>query len=376
MKSSILLLLITGAFISLHAQKPDQVKTAAFIVGTYTSSGKDEGIYVYDFNNETGSCSLKSAVSGEENPSFLTISSDGKYVYAVNEIKKGSISSFAFDRNKGTLRFLNRVTSGGDSPCFVEFDDEDRFVFAGNYGSGTLAAIPENPDGTLDTTIQVIKHQGSSIDKSRQKGPHVHSTFLAPDKQFLLVPDLGTDKVNIYSIKKGAKTDPLVPADPPLVSVKPGSGPRHLAFSPNGRFAYLVHEMEGMISCYKYSSGTLTEIQSITMTAPGFTGKSGAADIHISPDGRFLYGSNRGDANDLAIYSIKKNGMLDHIGNQSVYGKSPRNFAIDPTGNYLLVANQDSNEIIIFRRDQKTGALTRLDEKINVRKPVCIKFVP
>lgn len=376
MKTTLLLLLIPGAFCCLQAQKADQAKSIILMVGTYTSSGTNEGIFVYDFDYETGKGTLKSSIAGGENPSFLTISSDGKYVYAVNEVKKGAVSSFAFDRNTGGLRFLNRVPSGGDSPCFVEFDTEDKFVYAANYGDGTLAAIPVNPDGTLNPSIQVIRHEGSSIDKARQQGPHVHSTFVSPDNRFLLVPDLGTDKVNIYNIKKGVSADPLTPADPAFVSVRPGTGPRHLAFSRNGRFVYLVHEMGAIISVYSYTNGKLSEIQTIPMTSQGFTGKSGAADIHLSPDGKFLYASNRGDANDLAIYSVKKNGSITHVANKPVLGRSPRNFAIDPTGKYLLVANQGSNEIVVFLRDKKTGALTPLPERIKVSRPVCLKFLP
>jgi 6-phosphogluconolactonase len=375
MKISILLFLMTGIFSNLSGQKVNQEKSFFLLVGTYTSDVKSDGIFVYEFNSLTGGFELKSSIAGEENPAFLGISRDGRFVYSVNEVKNGNISSFKFDESTGKLSFLNRVSSGGESPCFIEVDDDDKFVFTANYANGTLAAIPLNSDGTLKNDIQVIKHEGSSIDRSRQQGPHVHSTFLTPDKQFILVPDLGTDKVYTYSIKKGVKSQPLTPADPPYVSVKPGSGPRHLAFHPNSKYVYLIQELKGLITVFDYEGGKLTEKQTITMLAPDYKGRAGAADIHLSPDGKFLYGSNRGDANELAVYSVKKNGTLSNTGRQTTLGIMPRNFAIDPTGNFLLVANQISNEIVIFKRDKKTGKLTPLEERIKVSKPVCLKFV-
>jgi 6-phosphogluconolactonase len=222
---------------------------------------------------------------------------------------------------------------------------------------------------------QLIKHEGSSINKSRQQSPHVHSTVLSPDNKYLMTPDLGTDKVYIYNFDRTNTANPLTPSVPAFVNVKAGSGPRHLVFHPNKKFAYLIHEMEGMITVFDYKNGKLTEKQTITMLPAGFSGRIGAADIHISPDGRFLYGSNRDDANEIVIYSIKKDGTLTYTGRQSTLGKSPRNFVIDPTGNFLLVANQNSDNILIFRRDKKTGLLTPLDKNIQIGAPVCLKFV-
>jgi len=233
-----------------------------------------------------------------------------------------------------------------------------------------------NTDGSLKTDVQTIKHEGSSIDKGRQSSPHVHSTFLSPDKRYILVPDLGTDKINIYAFDSKKATSPLTPAEPAFVSVKAGSGPRHLALHPDSKHIYVIQEMAGSITAFDYKEGKLTEKQSISLLAAGFTGRNGAADIHISDDGKFLYGSNRGDANDIAIYSIAKDGTLTHIGNQPVLGKGPRNFAIDPSGNFLLVANQNTNEIVIFNRDKKTGMLTPTDKRIAVKRPVCVKFAP
>jgi len=373
MKTAIALIFVLCSINLVHSQSNN--KTYSLLIGTYTSSSTSDGIYVYDFNSQTGEVNLKSKISGEENPSYLAISNDGKHVYAVNEVRNGGISSFLFNPTSGELTFLNRVSSGGASPCYVSVDDKNKYVFAGNYGSGSLSAIPLKEDGSLGTGPQFIQQEGSSIDKGRQQGPHVHCTVLSPDNHYLLTSNLGTDKVSIYQFDASRVSQPLSPAEPAFVSVKAGSGPRHITFHPNSKYAYLIHEMEGMITVFDYKNGQLVEKQTITMLSPDFKGKVGAADIHISPDGKFLYGSNRGNANELVIFAINKNGKLNYAGRQPAQGKGPRNFAIDPSGNFLLVANQDSNEIIMFKRDKKTGLLTPTGGKIQISKPVCLKFV-
>lgn len=372
---TIIAMIFVLCFGNLVQGQSNNNKTYKLLIGTYTSSDTSDGIYVYDFNSQTGDVNLKSKVSGEENPSYLAVSRDAKHVYAVNEVRNGSISAFLFNPTSGELTFLNRVSSGGASPCYVSVDDNNKYVFAGNYGSGSLSAVPLKEDGSLGADIQFIQQEGSSIDKSRQNGPHVHCTVLSPDNHFLFTSDLGTDKVCIYQFDASRISQPLSPADPAFVSVKAGSGPRHITFHPNSKFAYLIHEMEGMITVFDYKNGQLIERQTITMLSSDFKGRIGAADIHVSPDGKFLYGSNRGDADELVIFAINKNGKLNYAGRQQALGKAPRNFVIDPTGNFLLVANQDSNEIIIFKRDQKTGLLTPTGGKIQVSKPVCLKFI-
>jgi 6-phosphogluconolactonase len=356
-------------------QAHGQNKIYTLLIDTYVSSSSNDGIYVYDFNSQNGDYKFKSKVAGEDKPSFLTTSIDGKYVYSVNEVRNGSISAYALNSKTGELRFLNRAGTGGDSPCYAATDAKNKFLFAGNYGSGSISVYSLKEDGSIGNTLQFIQNEGSSIDKRRQSGPHVHGTVLSPDEKFLLSPDLGTDKVNVYRFDPNNLVEPLTPADPAFVPVKAGSGPRHLIFHPNSKYAYLTHEMGGIITVFDYKNGKLSEKQTITMQAPDFTGRNGGADIHISDDGRFLYASNRGDANEIIIYSInKKDGKLECIGHQSSMGKTPRNFAIDPTGEYLLVANQESNEITIFKRDQKTGLLSPTGKKIEISRPVCIKF--
>ncbi len=364
-------LIIALCFINLvHGQS----KKFNLLIGTFISTSKSDGIYVYGFDSQTGDFNYKSKVAGE-NPRYLAISLDGKNVYSVNTIRNGGVSAFAFNSTSGELTFLNRVSSGGDSPSYVAVDDKNKYVFVGNYGNGILSAIPLKEDGFLSSDIQIIQQEGSSIDKSRQQGPHVHSTVLSPNNRYLLTPNLGTDKVCIYHFDATKISQPLTPADPAFVSVKAGSGPRHIIFHPNSKFVYLISEMGCIITAYDYKNGKLAEKQTITMLSPDFKGNVGAADIHVSPDGRFLYASNRGDANELVIYAINKNGTLKYAGRQQTLGKTPRNFVIDPTGNFLLVANQDSNEIIIFKRDLKTGLLTPTGKKILISRPVCMKFV-
>jgi 6-phosphogluconolactonase len=344
-------------------------------IGTYTNPEKTNGIYVYRFDAATGDATEQSKFTDIKNPSYLAVSKDKKNVYSVSEAgpDKG-MNAFSFDMASGKLTYLNSASSGGGGPCYVSVDDKKRTVFAANYGSGSLGAIRLNADGSLTQEVQSIQHEGSGINKERQAKPHVHSAVLSPDDRFLLVQDLGTDKVNVYRYQP-ENAQPLAPFDPPFAMVKAGGGPRHLTFHPNGKFAYVILEMGGDIVAFDYKNGKLTTKQTITMLAPGFKGDVGAADIHISPDGKFLYGSNRGDANDIVIYSIDKKGMLKYYGRESSMIDNPRNFAIDPTGNFLLVANQDGNDIITFKRDQQTGLLTNTGKKISVDKPVCLKFV-
>ena len=374
MKLSLLAVLITSFSLSVMAQTSKE-RDYYLLVGTYTNEQKTNGIHVYTFNTESGDFDEKSKVTDITNPSFLAISKDKKNVYAVSEGGQGKgLNAFSFDRKTGKLALLNTGSAGGNGPCYVSVDDKKQWVFAGNYGGGSMSATKINQDGSLSQTTQVIQHEGSSVNKSRQDKPHVHAVVLSPDNRFLMVPDLGTDKVNVYNIDP-SKTTPLTPATPPFATANAGGGPRHLTFHPNGKYAYLVLEMEGAVAAFDFKNGALNAKQTITMLAPGFSGKVGAADIHVSPDGKFLYASNRGEANEIVIYAIDKNGALKYAGRQSSGINTPRNFAIDPTGNFVLVGNQNGNDIAIFKRDKKTGLLSETNKRIQVDKPVCLKFV-
>ena len=346
------------------------------IIGTYTNKDKTSGIHVYTFNSKTGEFSFKSKAQDIPNPSFLVVTADKKNLYSVSEAGggNGSVYAYSFDAPSGKLTLLNSVSSGGDGPCYVSVNENKKYVFVGNYGGGSLTAVRVNDDGSLSSDSQTIQNEGSSVYKPNQNKPHVHAAVISPDGHFLLVPDLGTDKINIYNIEEG-KAQPLTPAAQPFASVKAGGGPRHLTFSPDGKYAYLVQELDAMVTAFTYDNGKLEAIQSLTMLSDGFKGKVGAADIHTSPDGKFLYASNRGEANEIVIYAIDKDGKLKYSGRQSSLGSAPRNFAIDPSGNFLLVANQNSDDIFFFKRDQKTGLLSSTGKKITVSMPVCLKFV-
>jgi 6-phosphogluconolactonase len=304
------------------------------------------------------------------------VSSDKKNVYAISAGPNGGLANaFAFDPAAGKLTFLNSVSSGGNGPAYVSVDNNKRHVFVANYGSGSLSAINVEANGALGTNRQTIAHEGKSINPTRQNQPHVHSVVLSPDNKHLMASDLGTDKINIYKIDGAAISNPLSPAAMPFISVVPGAGPRHLAFHPNGKYAYSIMEIAGIVGAFRYRDGKLKNLQFISSLPEGFTGRIGSADIHVSPDGKFLYASNRGDSNDIAVFSIRGNGKLKFLGREGSGINRPRNFAIDPTGNFVLVANQDGNDIVIFKRDKKTGMLTPTGKKIVVDMPVCLKFV-
>lgn len=368
-----LLIVIIGLSLNTMAQS-SKGKQFYLLIGTYTNEQKTNGIHVYTFDSGTGDVQEKSKVTDIKNASYLAVSEDRKNVYAVSEAADGKgVNAYSFDTENGTLSFMNSGTAGGNGPCYISVDDKKQTVFTGNYGGGSLSATRLKKDGSLSAEVQIIQHEGSSVNKSRQDKPHVHAVVLSPDERYLLVPDLGTDKVNIYNYDAN-KEQPLTPAAPAYASLEAGGGPRHLVFHPNGKHAYLILEMTGAIVAFDYRDGKLQQKQTITMLAPGFNGKVGAADIHVSPDGKFLYGSNRGEANDIVIYAIDKEGKLSLAGRQSSLINTPRNFAIDPTGNFLLVANQNGNDIVIFKRDKDSGLLTATGKTIQVDKPVCLKF--
>jgi 6-phosphogluconolactonase len=346
-------------------------------VGTYTNKGS-KGIYVYRFNASTGKAELLSNTDSVVNPSYLAIASNKKYIYAVTETatnNSGSISAFSFDRTNGKLTFINKQSSGGANPCYVTVNKTNKWVMVGNYSGGNLSAFPVNADGSLQPLSQSIQHTGSGINKQRQDKAHVHSTVFSPAQDYLFTPDLGEDKVYTYHFN-AASQKPLTPANPPFTATEPGSGPRHFTFHPNNKFAYLIEELSGIVVAYKYSNGRLSSIQRSITHPKDYKGVIGSADIHTSPDGKFLYASNRGQENTITIFSIDLvTGKLELKGYQPTLGQTPRNFNIDPSGNYLLVANQATDNIVVFKRDKQTGLLQETGEQIKVPTPVCIQMI-
>jgi 6-phosphogluconolactonase len=343
------------------------------IVGTYTS-GKSEGIYVYKFNTQTGDFKEVSIAKNIVNPSFLAISQDEKMVYSVGEIdKSGVVHAFGFDKKTGQLNLKNTASSVGSNSCHVAIDKTGQWVIVGNYSSGNLSVFKTLADGTLSQAVQTIQHTGKGANLSRQDQAHVHSINIAPNNTDVFVPDLGIDKVVNYRLDP--KTGQLLPNKQPFAKVQDGSGPRHFTIHPNGKFAYVIQELSGQITSFDYRKGQLKAVQTLSTMPKDYVGDYACADIHISPDGKFLYGSNRGN-NTLAIYALDpKTGLLTYLANEPVMGKRPRNFMIDPTGNFVLVANQDSNTITIFRRDAQSGLLTYTGKTIAVPTPVCLKML-
>ncbi len=349
-------------------------------IGTYTR-GESEGIYVYRMDNSSGELEFSSVASGVKNPSFVAIGPKQRYLYAVNEISdldgkpSGAVSAFSIDQKTGELALLNHQPSQGAGPCHVTVDATGQFVLVANYGSGSVAAFPINSDGKLGEASDFVQHQGSSVDPRRQKGPHAHSINLDKNNRYAFAPDLGLDKIMIYELD--LTQGKLKPADEPWAKVKAGAGPRHFAFHPSSKYAYVINEIISSITAFTYDEkrGALREIQTISTLPEDFSGTSHCADVHVSPSGKFVYGSNRGH-DSIAIFAIDEStGKLNCVGYESTRGKSPRNFAIDPTGTFLLAANQDTNNVVTFRIDQQTGKLMATDYVAEVPKPVCLKMI-
>ncbi|MFP6559794.1 lactonase family protein [Paraburkholderia sp. B3] len=357
------------------------------IVGTYTG-GKSEGLYVYRFDTKTGDATQVSAAK-TVNPSYLVVSRDRRFVYAVNELPgdngpaslRGDVSAFGFDPASGQLTFLDKVSSEGNDPCYLSLSPDGKYLFVANYSvaadpGGSFAVLPIEADGKLGTAVLTVHHEGGGPVKGRQDNAHVHSTVFSPDGRFLFVQDLGADKVYAYRYTPDGSRGLVGPTEWRYTDMKAGSGPRHLVFGNDGRHAYLTSELAGTVSVLSYRDGHLAVEQIETLAAPGFKGKVGAAALHLSPDGRFLYVSNRGDANDISIFAVDAStGKLRRVGRQASLGGSPREFAIDPTGHWLIVGNQNSDTAYVFRRDPQTGLLGPDPKRLDIGSPVDFKFV-
>ncbi|WP_316785581.1 lactonase family protein [Pedobacter frigiditerrae] len=346
-----------------------QAQNYNLIIGTYTNKGNSEGIYVYDYNTITAETKLKSTTK-TINPSYLAISKDKKFIYSVNEDGKNStISSFSFNSQSGNLSFLDKKDSEGADPCFITTNGNQ--ILVANYSGGSLATFYTDIQGKFLKPKQVLQHTGKSIDTKRQLSAHVHQVQVTPDKKYLIATDLGEDQIYIYKIAKTHARELTLKS---VIKTTPGSGPRHLAFTPNGKFAYLAHEFTGTITTFSYAKGDLHKLQEINTVAKDFDGKIDGADIHVTPDGKFLYETNRGDSNSISLFAIATDGTLTFIETVSTLGKGPRNFSIDPSGDFLLVAHQYTNDVVIFKRDKTTGKLIDSGIRISVGTPVCLLF--
>jgi 6-phosphogluconolactonase len=349
-------------------------------IGTYTGPNS-KGIYAYRFDAGSGKLDSIGLAGEVVQPSFLAVHPNQRFLYAVSELGNdgrvnGSITAFGIDGKSGALTSLNTLSSGGGGACHLVVDKTGRNLLAANYGSGNVACFRLAENGRIGERTALIQHGGSSVDPARQRGPHAHAVVLSPDNRFLFVPDLGLDKIFVYRFDAGRGT--LTADDPPFVSTKAGSGPRHFAFSPNRRFAYSVHEMGSMVTAWAYTAslGKLAEIQTISTLPADFHGQNASAEIEVDAKGRFLYASNRGH-NSITVFAIEPtDGRLSVVEHVPTQGHTPRNFKIDPTGHYLFAANQDTNTIVIFRIDSQTGRLTPTGQVLEVQSPVCVQFVP
>jgi 6-phosphogluconolactonase len=363
--------------------KPPVPKRYLAYIGTYTEKTKSKGIYAFRFDDGSGKLNSMGIVAETPNPSFLALHPSGKYLYAVNETgefgseKSGAVSAFSIDRKTGKLKLLNQVASRGAGPCHISLDKTGRYVLVANYDSGTVAVFPVQDDGQLGKYTGFAKHTGQSVNKERQEGPHAHWIATSPDNQFVLAADLGIDRILVskFHLKDGAFTSNKANSGAKL---KAGAGPRHAAFSPNGKFFYVASELNSTVTAFSYNAkdGSLHELQALSTLPKDFSGANDVAEIAVHPSGRFLYVSNRG-RDSLAVFSIDpRKGTLTPVADIATQGKTPRNFAIDPSGKFLLAANQESNTIVVFHIDPSTGGLTLTGQVAEVPSPVCIAFLP
>ncbi len=342
------------------------------LVGTYTNTCESKGIYVYEFDAVSGDFKLKNSTEKSVSPSYLSVSANNKFLYAVNENgTQSAVSAFTYDSPTGKLKLLNTNASLGADPCHLINDDKN--VIVANYSGGSIAVFKKNADGSITEGQQLIQHEGKGPNAARQEKAHVHMVVFSPDKKFVLSNDLGEDKIFIYKYNPSSSHEILTLKE--TVDVKKGSGPRHLTFSKDGKFVYLVQELDATLTTLSYNkSGSLKVLAETSILAKDFKGGTGAAAIKISPDGKFLYITDRVDANNISVYQIQKDGSIKFVEQESTLGKGPRDFAIDPTGNYLLVGHQYTNDIIIFKRDKATGKLTNTGKKIELCSPVGLIF--
>jgi 6-phosphogluconolactonase len=374
--AKLLLIIMTISTVTMAQKKQKEPKVFDLVIGTYTggdSPTASKGIYVYRFYPYKAQNGYLSEIE-TKNASFIAISENEKYIYAVNENgnTNSTVTAFKFDRISGKMEQLNNQPTKG-SPAYIAVDKAQKNVFVANYGGGNLQVFPINKDGSLGASTQTIQDTGSGPIADRQSEPHVHSTVLSPDEKYLFSSDLGTDKINIFRYK-ASKNPPLTPAEIPFVSTAPGSGPRHSDFAPNGKFMYNIHELKATITAYAYNDGQLKELQTVKMMPDNFRGVNGAADIHVSPDGLFLYATNRGSANEIVQFAIDQvTGKLTFVERYPT-GPEPRNFVIDPTGHYMLVGTK--RVIHIYTVAKGTGKLTLVGDPIRVESAVCLKMFP
>jgi len=361
------------------AAKEDGGKFRVY-VGTYTR-GESKGIYSFILDTAAGTLTPEGLAGETENPSFLAIHPTGDYLYSCGELDKvngqasGSLTAFKIDPATGKLAKLNDVAAGGTSTCHVNISRNGRYAVLANYGSGSCAAFAIGTDGKLGERTAFHQHAGASADPGRQKGPHAHSVNFDKENKHVIVADLGLDQVKVYNFNAGSGA--MTPNTPPFTQVKAGSGPRHFTFHPSGKYAYVINEMACSVTAFNWNAkkGTLTEIETVTTLPEPVKRGYSTAEVVAHPNGRFVYGSNRGH-NTIAVFRVDAaTGKLTTVEHKSTQGGVPRNFAIDPTGQFLIAANQDTHTIVLFRINQSSGALEQVGAPVKAPAPVCIRYV-
>lgn len=345
-------------------------------LGSYNRDKSAESIQVYQLDTVNGKLSKITSAKNLINPSFLTLSPNGKFLYSCTDSKTpnaGSVSSFEFNPENKSLTFLNSQKSGGENPVYVSVHKSGKWLVNANYTEGSVSVYPLLENGKIDSIAQNFQYSEGSINKERQTRSHVHSAIFSPEFDYLFLPDLGADKIRCYRFDENQKL-PLIETKNPFTKTDLEAGPRHMTFHPNEKFAYCIEEMAGSISVYNYENGTINKIQRINTHPDKIKEGFESSDIHISPDGKFLYATNRGKENNIAIFSIDENGLLKNIGYQSTLGKHPRIFAIDETGKFLIATNVISGNVVVFKRNSKTGLLKKAENKIKMENVSCVQI--
>lgn len=345
-------------------------------LGSYNRDKTAESIQVYQLDTINGRLSKITSAKNVVNPSYLTLSPNGKYLYVCTDTKTpnaGSVSSFEFNPENRTLTFLNSQRSGGENPVYVSVHKSGKWLVNGNYTEGSVSVHPLLENGKIDSLAQNFQYIDGSVNKERQTRSHIHSTVFSPQNDYLFMADLGADKIRCYRFDETQK-QPLIETDHSFIKTDLEAGPRHFTFHPNQKFGYCIEEMAGAISVYQYQNGVLTKVQRINTHPDKITEGFESSDIHISPDGKFLYATNRGKENNIAIFSIDENGLLKNIGYQSTLGKHPRIFAIDESGKFLVATNVITGNIVVFKRNSKTGLLKKTGKEVKMENVSCVQI--
>jgi 6-phosphogluconolactonase len=349
-------------------------------IGTYTKplphvAGRGQGIYRCHLDFSTGELTPLDHTPNIVNPSYLVADSKQRHLYAVQETNEGdnpAVFAFAIEPETGALSYLNQQPAHGGLPCHITTDRTGRFVLAANYGTGSVSVFPVLDNGQLNSATAVVQHKGSGANPDRQAGPHAHAVVFDPGNRYVFVPDLGLDQIMAYRFDQNRGT--LIPHNPPFCRVHSGAGPRHLAFHPNGRYAFGINELDATLITFAYNEGILTPLQTVSTLPPDFDGERSGAACRVAPAGRFVYGANRGH-DSIAIFAFDETtATLAPVGYEPTQGQTPRDFAIDPSGTFLLVANQDTDTVVTFRIDQQTGQLEHTGHVAHIPNPTCLEF--